>query len=210
MSDLMKVGPDYGGTGTFKPFTAGITAAQRTIDAHGRYFDTTMRGNVYFANVNGAAATAFTGGAAGTPLVGLYNPANSGKMFSILAASVGIRVSASAAGVATFNLWGGPSVLPTGTRTNPTNMLSLAASGSAAACFVNTAMTSSTAIAQLFPVASYYWATAANANLASNFVDIGGAVIVTPGNLVALGATAALTSATYDASLVWEELPYLT
>lgn len=210
MSDLMKVGPDYGGTGTFKPFTATITAAQRVADAHAKYLDCVMRGNVYFLNVSAGAATAYVGAAAGTPLLAVHNPSNSGKMFSFLGAMVGVRVAASAAGVVTFNVWGGPSVIPTGTRTNPTNMLSLALAGSAAAGFVNTGLTSSTALNQLFPVASYYWATAAGAFLASDWIDFGGAIIAIPGNQITLGGTAALTSATYDATLVWEEIPYLT
>jgi glucan biosynthesis protein len=47
MSDLQKVGPDYGGSGTFKPFTADTTGAQRVQDAHARYFEAVRSGNVY-------------------------------------------------------------------------------------------------------------------------------------------------------------------
>lgn len=211
MSDLMKVGPDYGGTGTFKPFTAGITAAQRMNDAHGRYFDTTMRGNVFSLNVNGAAATAFVGASGGTPLIGIYNPANSGKMYSLLGVSLGLRTSGSTTAAATpFNLWGGPSVAPTGTRTNPTSLSSLTTSGSNALGFVNTAMTGSTAINQIYPLGTYYWASAAGAVIASNFVDLMGLAIAIPGNLLAVGAAIVVTTAAYDATVIWEEIPYLT
>ena len=59
-----------------------------------------------------------------------------------------------------------------------------------------------TAMNRLLP-----WATAAAAFMAPTTFDIAGLVIVVPGNLVALGAAAALTSATWDATLVWEEIP---
>ena len=210
MSDLQVRGPLVGGTGSASPFTADITGAQRVADAHGRYAEAVRRGNVFFLNVTAGAATAFVGAAAGTPLIGLYNPVNSGKQFELVGCSIGSRVAASAAGTAAFNLWGGPSVLPTGTITAPTNGLTLLAIGSSARGFVNTAMTGSTAITQIMPVATYYWATAASSMFApSSFYDLGGIVNVQPGNLVALGATAALTSATYDVTLFWEEVPLL-
>jgi hypothetical protein len=177
-----------------------------TQDSHGRYQEALFRGNVYALNVNGAAATAFTGATGGTPLAAIYNPAGSGKNFVILGIMIGNRAAASAAGVVTFNLWGGPTVLPTGTLTQPLNMLTLAATGSSAKGWVNAATTGSTAIGQLFPVASYYWATAASALLAGTFFDVAGMAICIPGNMIALGATAALTAATWDATLIWEEI----
>jgi hypothetical protein len=210
MADQQFRGPINGGSGTSVPFTAGITGAQRIQHAHARYMEPVRIGNVYYLNVTAGAATAFTGGAAGTPLIALYNPASSGKYASILGVMVASRVAASAAGTAGFNLWGGVSNQPTGTQTAPRNINSLSQAGSSMLGFSNAALTGSTAINQIMPVATYYWATAASALLSPVWVDLGGLVTVQPGNLVALGATAALTSATYDATLVYEELPLLS
>lgn len=209
MSDLMKVGSDWGGSGTFKPLTSTISGGQRVSDAHGRYMDSVMAGRVYFLSLAGTAAVAYTGGAAGQPLLAIHNPANSQKLLVVTMVGLASRVAASAAGTVGFNLWTGPSVLPTGTQTTPTNVLSQAATGSAAKGFANAVLTGSTALALALPLASYYWATAAGAIVAPSQFDLGGILVVAPGNQLALGGTAALTSATYDASLFWEEVPYL-
>ena len=210
MSDLQVRGPLFGSTGTPSPFTADLSGAQRVTDAHGRYAEAVRRGNVYQLSVAGGAASAFTGGAGGTPLIGLMNPLASGKQLEILGVAIATRVAASAAGTVTFNLWGGVSANPTGTQTNPTNLLTLTAAGSVARGFSNTALTGSTAIGLVLPVAHYYWATAASAFAAPAFYEIGGLVNVQPGNLIALGGSAALTSATFDVALVWEEVALLS
>ena len=209
MNELMKVGSNWGGSGTSTPFTAGISGAERVQDAHGRYLDAVLAGRVFQLAVTGGAATAYVGAAAGTPLIAVHNPDNSGKVLAVLTAGIAIRASSSLAGVVGFNLWAGPSVLPTGTVTPPRSLLSQANGGSVGVGFSNAALTGSTALTLVHPLGAYYWATAAAAFQAPMFFDIGGLVVITPGNQVALGATAALTSATYDVALTWEELPLL-
>jgi hypothetical protein len=206
MSDMQRVGPVFGTTGSEAPFTAGITGAQRVQDAHGRYMEAVRSGNVYKVSVAGGAATAYTGAAGGTPLIGVHNPPNSGVILAVLAASINGRAQASAAGTVGVNLWAGPSATPTGTVTAPTNLWSLSPAGSAALGFSNTALTGSTALGLMMSLLTYYWATAAAAAFAPGFFDIGGLIVLAPGNQVTLGATAALTSATYDASLIYEEI----
>ena len=202
-----QVGPTLASSGSTPVVRLLNDASAGVSDTHGRYQEAVYRGNVYFLNVSAGAPTAFVGAAGGTPLLGIMNPLASTKNLVLLGAMVGNRVAASAAGTVTFNLWAGVSVNPTGTQTNPVNMLTLNSSGSAARGFSNAALTGSTAIGQVMPLATYYWATAAAAFMAPTTFDIAGMVIVVPGNLVALGATAALTSATWDATLVWEEIP---
>lgn len=211
MSDLMKVGPDFGSTGTFKPLTASLSGSQRTNDAHGKYLDAVLSGRMYSLSVSAGAATAYTGGAGGTPFIGIHNPANSGKIVVLAGVAFSNVVAASAAGTAVASIYYGPSALPTGTRSNPTSLLSHAASGSSVAAFANTAMTGSTALTNIVPLGSYYWATAAGAAQVSGpaFIDLGGAIVLAPGNQAAFGFSAALTSATWTATLIWEELPYL-
>jgi hypothetical protein len=205
-----KVGPVTVGDGSPKELRLGRTAEMMTADAHARYQEAVVRGNVYSLTVNAGAVTAFTGGAGGTPLISIYNPVGSGKNLVLLCASVTARVAASAAGTVGFNIWGGVSAANTGTLTSPTNMFTLQTGGSVAKGSSNAATTSTTAISgngPLLNIGWYYWATAAAATTATVAYDIAGLIVCAPGNLVALGGTAALTSATYDASLIWEEVP---
>ena len=208
MSELQRVGQVVGTGGTLVPFTAGITGAQRVSDAHGRYFEAAIAGNTYKLSVAAGAATAYVGAAGGTPLLAIHNPPNSDVWLNLLMVGLGGRVASSLAGTVGFNLWGGPSATPTGTMTAPTNLKSLSAAGAAALGFSNAALTGSTALGLLLPLFTYYWATAAAAFAAPALFDVAGMVLLAPGNQVALGGTAALTSATYDASIIWEELPY--
>lgn len=187
------------------PLRIGRMGSLVVTDSHGKYHEAVSRGNVYQLSVNGGAVTAFTGGAAGTPLISIYNPIGSGKNLSILGIGLASRVAASAAGTVGFNLWGGVSVAPSGTATIPMNMLTLQTGGSVARGSSNGVTTGSTAIGLILPLASYYWATAAGAIITPTLFDILGLVICAPGNLIALGGTAALTSATYDVAMFWEE-----
>ncbi len=209
MSDLMKVGSDWGGQGTFKPFTSGISGAQRVLDAHGRYFDSAFAGRIYSLSATAAAPTAYVGAAGGTPLIAAHNPANSGKVLVCYIVGFAQRAIATAAGQTGLALWSGPSVVPTGTKTSPTNAYTLAASGASALGFVNAALTGSTALALALPLYTHYWATAAAAWSASAMFDIGGIVMAAPGNQIALGLTVVPTSVTVDVSLFWEEVPAL-
>lgn len=47
---------------------------------------------------------------------------------------------------------------------------------------------------------------AASAFTSTNFIDLAGLINIQPGNQIAIGATSALTSATWDVTLVWEEI----
>jgi hypothetical protein len=209
MSDLQKVGPDWGGAGTFKPFTSGISGGQRVNDAHGRYLDAVLGNRMFFLSFSAATASAYTGTAAGTPLVAVHNPANSGKFIVAAAVGFALRNQSSGAGQLSLNIWTGPSVSPTGTRTNPTSVLSQTASGSSSLGFVNVALTGSTALNLALPIFTHYWATAASAMSVPGLFDIAGLIVAAPGNQIALGATTVLTSLTLDGALYWEEIPYL-
>ena len=201
-----RVGLETLAVGAVNELRLDKTGATVTQLAHGQYLEAVLGGNCYKLVVTGAAATAFTGGAGGTPLCSIYNPTGSGKNASILAIGIASRVAASAAGTAGFNLWGGVSAANTGTATVPVNMLTLQTGGSVVTGSSNAATTSTSAVALVLPVASYYWATAAGAFIAGSLFDVSGLVVCQPGNLVAFGATAALTSATYDISMIWEEV----
>lgn len=179
-------------------------------ELHGRYYETTYRGNSFLLSVSTAAAvTAFTGGAAGTPMIALFNPLGSGRNAVLNKVSVANVVASSLAGTVMFGLYFGTTAAITqATTTTPWAMNTQLQSGSVMTGFRNVALTGSTAATNLIPIASYYWATAAGVGLVSNgVVDLEGAVIIPPGSYVALGGSAALTSATWVGSLQWEEVP---
>lgn len=209
MSDLMKAGPNPVGTGGFGPFTSDITGAQRVTDAHGRYFEASRLGQTYNLSVAAGGPTAYVGAAGGTPLLAVHNPSYSGVLVNILGVGVCGRATATGAGTTGIMLWAGASVLPTGTTTAARNLLSMASGGSKAVGFANAALTGSTALNLVMPLWTYYWATAAAAVQAAGFFNLEGMVLLAPGNQAAVGATVALTTATYDISMIWEEIPYL-
>jgi hypothetical protein len=202
-----KVGPAILADGSERGIRLTRTGALAETDVHARYMEAVLRGNCYKLVVTGAAATAFTGGAGGTPLCSIYNPVGSGKYGVLLAVGIASRVVASAAGTVGFNLWGGVSAANTGTATTPTNLLTLQTGGSVMVGSSNAATTSTTAVALVLPLGSFYQTATATALTYNALIDVAGIVVCQPGNLIALGATAALTSATYDVSMVWEEVP---
>lgn len=174
-----------------------------------RYAALAWSGQLYSASIStAAAATAFIGAAGGTPFIGVWNKAGSGKNIVPIAASVANAVAASAAGTAYLALWYGPTAAITGTLTTPVNQLTGAAGGSVAQVSANTAMTSSTALTNVLPLSSYYWATAAGAaNVTALNSDFAGSIVIPPGSVMALGLSSALTSATWIGSIIWAELP---
>ena len=179
-------------------------------ELHGRYYETTYRSNSFLLSVSTAAAvTAYAGGAAGTPMICLFNPVGSGRNAVLNKVSVGNVVAASAAGTVSFALWFGTTATITqATTTTPWNMLTQLQSGSVMTGFRNVALTSGSAASNAIALASYYWATAAGVGLVSNGVfDLEGAVIIPPGSYAAVGGSAALTSATWIGSMQWEEVP---
>ena len=189
---------------------SGSLGDQIVSELHGRYYETTKQGNSFILSVSAAAAlTAFSGGAAGTPMLALYNPVGSGKNIVLNKANVANVVAVSAAGTCTFGLYfGQTAVITQATTTAPTNCLTQAASGSAMTGFRNVALTGGSAASNVIPLGSYYWATAAGAIQTPNApADLEGGIIIPPGSYVALGGSAALTSATWIASIQWEEVP---
>lgn len=202
--------PPAGSSNAIMTGRAGQLGDVIVSELHGRYYETTYRGNSFLLSVSTAAAvTAYTGGAGGTPMICLFNPSGSGRNAVILKASVGNVVAASAAGTVTFGLYFGTTAAITqATTTAPWSMLTQLQSGSVMTGFRNVALTSGSAAANVIPVASYYWATAAGAALVTGGpVDLEGSVIIPPGSYIALGGSAALTSATWIGSLQWEEVP---
>lgn len=207
MSDLMKVGPDFGGTGTFKPFTADVTGAQRSSNAHAFYFDANTRRTMFSGAITGQVttvglATTYTG-------LCLSNPINSG--INIVVTKVGISfIVAFAAGSAVGLMTGyhaSTDVVHTTPVVPKSNYIGGATLGvgkldSAAtlpvAPTVNTVLGSGltgaiTTIPQIVP----------------SLVDLDGSIILSPGGFVAIYTSTASGTAAGAFSFTWEEVPAL-
>jgi hypothetical protein len=211
MSMQGRVGEVVGQDGGIQPIRLGRKGATVKHDAHGKYQEAVMRGNVYFVSSANVSPTAYIGASNGTPLLNIRNPNASGKAIVILAASVGIYTVSTAAGVGDFAFYCYPNAtLNTGTKTNPVNALTFLASGSSAYAYVNVALTNSTAYNFLMAIATYYFsnATPTGAVLGVNFIDLGGIIVILPNNEVALGFSVVPTSTTVNFAVFWEEIPY--
>jgi hypothetical protein len=211
MSDLQIRGPLWGGGGAPVPLTATPSGAQRTADAHGQYYEAVRNQRVWtlttaYAGVTLVAASAI-GQTAWSPIVGLYNPAGSGVILSILQGFANyISGTPTAGGL----VWGyiAPNAGVTATGGNgAVNSYTFAAGGSIAKTFVMSAMTGSAASVILapFPVSPFAGAVAATTPLGVVH-ETKGLFSVPPGG--AIGITGTLGTSTVCAGLLaWEEVP---
>lgn len=178
-----------------------------------RYAALNWSGEVFSASLFTAAAiSAYIGAAGGTPAIGVYNPVGSGKNLVPLFAGYNNVVAPAAAGSVAWNLYyaaTATAITQTASTTYPISQLTLQKGASVAQAFINAALTSGGAANGVIPLGSAYWATAAGAALLTppSPTDLAGQLIIPPGAYMALGGSAALTSATWQAFLSWAELP---
>lgn len=174
------------------------------------YYQLVKSGRVF--QVGGAALNpaAFVGAAAGTPLIGLFNPVNSGVDLTILQLRLGIRTTGTVAGTVDFSFWGvnQGGVAVTGTQTAARNLYSMAATGAAGYAMVNVANTAALASALIAPSISLGAVAASAALTPGVFVDdLKGSIVVAPGCYLAFGSSSALTGGSLDVALTWAEIP---
>lgn len=186
----------------------GLSGELLVSEVNPVYYTLLKSNRVFFQVTNAANPSAFVGGAGGTPLLGIYNPTSSGVDLVILATRVVIRTTGTAAVTNDISWYGGVSVLPTGTNTNPINAYSQQATGSSAKSFVNTAMTGSTAITLTAPVLSVGLSAATAVINVTQAQDISqGLIVAAPGVLQAIGAAIAPTAAVMSVAVYWAEIP---
>lgn len=188
---------------------AGIT------EVHAKYQESVLRGNVYSlyqVGVTQATAATFPYAAGGTGLIGLFNPAGSGKNLVMLAAGLTVETPGTAAQPVTLGLTLTSTLVSTSiASTSPTNMLTLLSTGSVAFGTLIAALTSNTIQNSIItvPIVSVGLTTVTTPgpNPMQGFFDLGGIVVVAPGNQLVLGCSAVLTVGKLDTTLIWEEVP---
>lgn len=227
MSDLMKVGADFGPAGTFKPFTAGLSGQQRVSDAHGRFMQAALEGRLFsggmgaLTSISNVTFTSATLGATCTPIIGVYNPASSNRNLSILQAMLAQIMTALAV------TGGGPLVWAvstgnTGISTGavPFNRLTLARTGSIAKDVSGVALTGLTNNLVVAGGSALGGGSAENVSFTATAVamqtqmqgfveNIDGSWIVPPGGVLALLATTTPVAHSATSGLLWEELPIM-
>lgn len=203
MSDLMKVGPDWGASGTFKPLTSGLSGAQRIIDAHGRYYDQATYGRVFFAATQGGQTT--SAGLA-TTYVGccVSNPV--GSKVNLVINKIGWAWTVIAAAVNSVGIAVGYSANTSVTHTTAlaVNTTFFTNSGTGAWAKADSSAT--------LPVAPIYYmfvddTPTATTNPKGGLVDLEGSLILPPGAYVCTVTAAASSAAAFWASIQWEEVP---
>lgn len=176
------------------------------------YYTLAKSGRIFSLSGAALTPTIFAGGAAGTPLLGLYNPAGSGFDLAVILTSLGIRTTGTAAVNWDASYWGvnQGGVAVTGTQTQCRNAYSMAQTGSVTYGMVNTANTAALASSLLRSHTSGgLTAATAVTNVSVLNDEVKGALIIAPGCYLAYGmfSSGTLTASSFDASIIWAEIP---
>lgn len=224
MSDLQRVGPVYGGTGTAAPFTASLSGSQRVGDAHGRFMDAALRGTLFSIGSGATALSANTISLTNTttPIVGVWNPIGSNVNLVILqiAAQVYINTLTTPVGC-------GPLVIASSVSTGlltlgsaPFNRKTLSSQGSVAKGFPGgvalTGLTPNLVIIEGVDIQNTTILTHGTVTAVTEQFSVGGchnfdgSLIVPPGGVLALLNTTSTTTCSVASRMLWEEVPVLT
>jgi hypothetical protein len=224
MSDLMKVGSDFGATGTFKPLTATTSGAQRVADAHGRFFDASFSGRLFAGGagltaINNATFTIATLGNTATPIIGLWNPSSSNVNASILQATLAtIMTALQATGPGGYQ-WAVSTNNPALTLGSlGFNRKTLTQAGGYCKVLAGVALTGLTNNLVAMCGSALGGGSSYNAALlgtaagfqtqqVTSVENLDGSIIVPPGGIIALLATTTPVAHSVVPGLLWEELP---
>lgn len=224
MLSEIRTGTVVSSDGSVNPARADKTGATVMTDAHGRFQEAAIRGNLFSTGMTATsiANSTFTTGtltATCTPVVGVWNPPGSGKNLVILQARLNVVVTAATATGAGAFVWAvssNQSAITTGLT--PFSRLSLAQSGSVAKGFANTALTGLSGSLVVMEGAAVNGGVIGNFSMvgtAAGFVtpptpatidNVDGAIIVPPGGVLALLATTTPVAISAASSLLWEEV----
>ena len=195
----VRVGPVVATDGATPTARADKTGALVTTDAHGKYMEAVLRGNVFFA-ANQAAAT-FSVGLTTTTAVGLIiaNPPGSSKL--IVPLQVEFVNTGVIVGVAGISIRGySATAIAHTTALTVSNALIGSGNAPVGTADSGSALTAAPVVAKLlYSVLSTNTAVISQATV----YDLGGSIILPPGTAMAVLASAAITG---FASCLWEEV----
>lgn len=195
-----RVGPALSADGAVNPGRTGKSGEQVVTDLHGRYFEAAYRASSFVASTQ--AAVTFAAGLSATAVFGLRNPAGSGKLLIINS----VQAALSAAPVAAVVLLHTAQVnVLAAAPTSVTVLTEQAAMLGTAAAAVGIPFSAATLAAA--PVAvrvAFSVVAAASITPPALNDDIAGQIVLYPGAIYALQASAAASA---FCSIAWEEVP---
>lgn len=225
-SVVLKVGEVFGQDSSELASRAGKQGDQIVSELHGRFYEGNYRnklfsGGMTTTSINAATFTTATTGATATPILGVYNPANSGKNLSLLQAVLSLVLTAgTATGPGTFQ-W---CVTPAGQNgltlgAAPWSRSTLLQAGSVAKNMAGVALTGISGVLSILGAS----ALMGGSNIAASFVEtavgarpsnggvsvenLDGSILVPPGFAVGLFCTTTPVAHSAGSNLIWEELP---
>jgi hypothetical protein len=188
---------------------AGREGDKIVSELHGRYYEKCSRGGIFLSQIDALTllathASPLTAGT-GTPIIGIYNPPQSGVNIAILKAGHA-TTSGTPGGPLKWNTVSNPQAI---TGTNAGSALSALVGStifsSAARLWNNTAVTGS-ATGVMFRMQGGPAAIAAGAGIYSSFEEHAGDLVIAPGGMLALCCTAVGTTHIISAFVSWEEV----
>ncbi len=218
-----RIGPIISSDGSVNPFRADRTGAGVVTDAHGRLYEACRLGRLFSTgmtstSVSGAAFTTSTLGATCTPIIGLWNPVNSGKNAVILQAVLNAFITAATSTGPGGFMWAtavSQSAISTGIT--PFNRLSLAASGSVCKGYAATLLTGLSGNLTVQhasalsggPIGNFSMVGTAAGFITSSAVasveNFDGSLIIPPGGVLALLCLTTAVAVSAGSALLWEE-----
>lgn len=214
--------PASSGNNAIVNFRQGNLGDAIVSQLHPRYYETAVRGNLYFGGhsaIQALSANTITVSATTTPILGLYNPLNNTRNCVLAYATLSVFANnlTSGAGPGAF-VWAisvGNAAISTGIT--PFNAATLTAAGSNARFFAGatalTGLTNNLTIARgagfSTPSALTYTTLASTALLPSygGVENFHGSLIIPPGGVLALLNTTSTTVFSAVGSLTWIEVP---
>lgn len=221
----VQVGPQVVGDGAPAIVRGGRTGELVVQELHGRFYEQAYRnllfsGGMTVTSISNATFTSATLGATCTPIAGVWNPGTSTVNLVILQAILGIIITASTAtGCGPF-VWAvstGNNVLTLGGV--PWNRRTLAQSGSQAKNMAGIALTGLTNNLVVMGGSALVGGQATSASIIEGVVaapptiesgttveNLDGSLIIPPGGVLALLATATAVAHSAVSALLWEEV----
>lgn len=185
------------------------TGALVTTDAHARFQEAVLGGNVFTMQSKSTTVTVTTDisplpATTGRAGVALYNPPTSGK--NIVIWKVGVaHVSGTPGGPAYLDILAGALCTVTN-KTDATNNLTFAKGGHSAYAYSANVPQNNAAATMLKPLNGSTAAIAMGAGVHAFEDQLDGSIIVPPGAMIALSWHAVGTSHIYSSYITWEEV----
>lgn len=216
-----QVGPQTLSDGAPGEIRLDRTKALVGTDAHARYQEATLRGNVYTISSTNASLSGVTSTSAGsTPIVGLVNPIGSGRAAVVLRGGAVLTAinstGTAAAGNPSALAWSygiSQTVTAAQNATPLPNLLASTGGTSVMRGYSQTALTGAGALIPLRLINGWAVTTSTGASWLTTVTgtpleETAGDIIVPPGNILTVACVTTSTNAAAQGAITYEEITY--